>query len=164
MPTNPSGWALILGSFLLAAWLSVLPLPQGWLWWRPAWVALLLLYWAVACPEQVGVGTAWLLGLCLDGLGGGVFGQQALSLSLIAYLCSLIYQRMRMFAMLQQVLMVFVLVGLHQLVYHWLHNLRGTAVTGLWYLLPAVMSALCWPVLLPVLAAARRAFMPVQRA
>ena len=31
---------------------------------RPDFLALLLLYWCIQAPRYVGVGTAWLLGLC----------------------------------------------------------------------------------------------------
>lgn len=154
---------LVLGSLLLAVWLSLLPMPVDWLWWRPSWVVLVMIYWLVAMPEQVGVGYAWLVGLVMDGLGGGVLGQQALSLSLIAYVCSVIYQRMRMFSLLQQAFMVLVLVGLHQLIYHWMHNLRGTAIQGFWYLMPAVVSAFCWPFLRYLLGRARLQVAGVQR-
>jgi rod shape-determining protein MreD len=148
---------------LVAAWLSVLPLPNHWLWLRPIWIVLVLVYWVVALPAQVGVGVAWLVGLLMDGVSDGVLGQQALSLALIAYICQVSYQRLRMFSMLQQVLVMLVLAGLHQLVYHWLHNMRGTAADGMWYLLPAVMTALCWPGVRVLLRRMQLALMPAQR-
>ena len=156
-------WTFVIGTLLVAAWLSVLPLPSGWLWLRPIWIVLVLVYWVVALPAQVGVGVAWLVGLLMDGVSGGVLGQQALSLALIAYICQVSYQRLRMFSMLQQVLVMLVLAGLHQLVYHWLHNMRGTAVHGMWYLLPAVMTALCWPVVRVLLRRMQLTFMSAQR-
>ena len=161
--TELGDWRIVAGSLLLAAWLSVLPLPVAWLWLRPIWIVLVLVYWVVALPTQVGVGVAWLVGLLMDGITGGVLGQQALSLALIAYICQVSYQRLRMFSMLQQVLVMLVLAGLHQLVYHWLHNVRGTAVHGIWYLLPAVMTAVCWPVMRALLRRLQLAVMPPAR-
>ena len=160
---EPGYWPLVLGSLLLAAWLSVLPLPTSWLWLRPAWVVLVLVYWVVAMPAHVGVGVAWLVGLFMDGVSGGVLGQQALSLALIAFICQVSYQRLRMFSMLQQVLVMLVLAGLHQLIYQWLHNVRGTAVHGMWYLLPALVTAICWPLMRVVLRRAQRAVAPAVR-
>lgn len=160
---EPAHWPLVIGSLLLAAWFSVLPLPDTALWLRPAWIVLVLVYWVVALPTHVGVGMAWLVGIFMDGLSGGVLGQQALSLALIAFICQLSYQRLRMFSVLQQVLVVLVLAGLHQLVYHWLHNVRGTAVHGLWYLLPAFMTALCWPLVRVLLRRTQQAVAPAVR-
>jgi len=160
---EPVSWPLVIGSLLAAAWLSVLPLPQGLLWLRPCWVVLVLVYWLVALPSHVGVGVAWLAGLVMDGVTGSVLGQQALSLALIAFICQVSYQRLRMFSVLQQMLVMLVLAGLHQLIYHWLHNVRGTAASGIWYLLPALVTAVCWPPARVILRRLHLAIAPVSR-
>ena len=47
-------WVIIL-SFLLALMLTAIPLPIWAQAWRPAWVAMVLIYWCVALPERIGV-------------------------------------------------------------------------------------------------------------
>ena len=51
--------------------------------WRPAWVALVLVYWCMAAPDQVGVVAGWTTGLLLDVMTGTLLGQHALGLSVV---------------------------------------------------------------------------------
>ena len=52
--------------------------------------------------------------------------------------------------------MVFVLVGINQLVCQWVQNLEGAGAASLLFLLPALSSALVWPVALHLLRGLRR--------
>ena len=51
---------------------------------------------------------------------------------------------------------VFVMVGINQLVCQWVQNLEGAGARSLLFLLPAFSSALLWPVVLHVLRGLRR--------
>ena len=153
---GPQAYWVILASFLLALVLAVLPLPQWLLWARPEWLALCLIYWTIALPHRVGILTALVLGVVMDVLEGAVLGQNAFALVVIAVLALLLYQRVRVFSLPQQAGVVFVLVGIHQLICQWVQNLEGAGATTLLFLLPAVTSALLWPVVLHFLRALRR--------
>ncbi len=48
-----SGYFVILLTFLVAAVLSVLPLPEWLQWARPEWLTLTLIYWCIALPHRV---------------------------------------------------------------------------------------------------------------
>ena len=150
------GYWLIVTSFLVAFVLAVLPMPQWLMWVRPEWVALILIYWAIALPHRVGILTALVLGILLDTLEGAVLGQNAFSLVVVAVLCQTLYQRLRVFSVLQQAGTVFVVIGINQLVCQWVQNLEGVGSPSLLFLLPAVSSALLWPVVLHVLRSLRR--------
>ncbi len=150
------GYWLIVTSFLVAYVLAVLPMPQWLMWVRPEWVALILIYWAIALPHRVGILTALALGIMLDALEGAVLGQNAFSLVVVAVLCQTLYQRLRVFSVLQQAGTVFVVIGINQLVCQWVQNLEGIGSPSLLFLLPAVSSALLWPVVLHVLRRLRR--------
>ena len=152
------GYWLIVTSFLVAFVLAVLPMPQWLMWVRPEWVALILIYWSIALPHRVGVLTALGLGIMLDALEGSVLGQNAFSLVVVALLCQTLYQRLRVFSVLQQAGTVFVVIGINQLVCQWVQNLEGVGSPSLLFLLPAVSSALLWPVVLHVLRRLRRQY------
>ncbi len=148
-------WAIAL-SFALALVLAVLPLPHWLLWGRPEWVALVLIYWVIALPHRAGLFTALVLGLVLDVLEGAVMGQNALALVVVAMLSLTLYQRLRVFSLWQQAGVVFVLVGINQMICQWVQNLQGAGAVTLLFLLPAFSSALLWPFVLHSLRGIRR--------
>jgi rod shape-determining protein MreD len=103
--------------------------------------------------------TGLVLGLLLDAIEGAVLGQNAFSLVVVALLCFTLYQRLRVFSLLQQAGIVFVLIGVNQLVGQWVQNLEGIGSPSMIFLLPAVSSALLWPVVFHVLRRLRRNYM-----
>lgn len=149
---------VIWATLLVAVILALLPLPAivtpAW----PAWVALTLIYWVLALPERAGVGFAFVIGIILDVLQGVIFGQNALALTIVAFICFKLHRRMRLFPMLQQALVVFVIIGLQQLILLWLGSLVGDASAHLGFLLPALFSALVWPPLYLLLRSIRQRY------
>ncbi len=143
-------------SLLLALCLQVMPLPDAWLIWRPDWLGLILVYWCVTAPQRVGVFHGFVLGLLLDLIEGSPLGQNALVLSLLAYLSLLVYQRMRAYALVQQAVLVLVLLGIAQLTEQWLRTIFGPFSINLVFLLPALIGAVLWPWLFTMLQAMRR--------
>jgi rod shape-determining protein MreD len=125
--------------------LSVLTLPSPLEYGRPMWLALVLTFWVLAVPHRVGMTTAWLLGLLADVLNGTMLGQNALILVLITFLVMTLHQRLRMFPVWQQCMVLLVVFGLAQLVQLWLTALTGDRQPTLDFLLPALVSALLWP-------------------
>jgi len=151
------GW-IIVTSFLAALALTVLPLPNWFALVRPEWVALVLIYWCMALPGRVGVGVAWIVGLLLDVLRGGLLGQHALSLALVAYITLQLYQRIRVFPLWQQAVSVFILVLLHLLLQLWIKGISGNPPPALVFLLPALSSMLLWPLMFLGLRRLRRRY------
>ena len=143
-------------SFVAASTQAVLPLPQWLMWGRPEWVALTLIYWAIALPHRVGMVTGLLLGVGLDVLEGAVLGQNAFALVVVALLSLTLYQRLRVYSLWQLASVVFVLIGINQLICQWVQNLEGAGAGSLLFLLPAFSSALLWPVVLHTLRGLRR--------
>lgn len=142
--TGRNGWVVWL-TFAIGMLLSVSPLPQFMEIFRPLWLALLLTFWALTLPHKVGMATAWLLGLMEDVLYGTLLGQNALILTLITFLVMTLQQRLRMFPMWQQSLVLLVVFGLAQLAQLWLSALTGNRQPTLALVLPALVSALLWP-------------------
>ncbi len=143
------GHWVIFATIFLSMVLAIVSLPSfvpdelGYL--RPEWVPLVLIYWIIALPQRIGIVAAWVIGILMDVLMGSLLGQHAIAYILIAYVTYSLYQRLRMFAIWQQSLVVFAIVGLNQLINFWIENIAGVADWTLWYLLPSVMSALVWP-------------------
>jgi rod shape-determining protein MreD len=144
------GWAIWL-SLALALLLSVAPLPSFMEIGRPLWLALFLTYWTLALPHRIGMTSAWLLGLAQDVLYGTLLGQNALILTFIVFLVLSLHQRLRMFPVWQQSLVLLVVFGLAQLVQLWLNALTGNRPPTLAFVLPALVSALLWPWVFAVL-------------
>ena len=153
-----SGRGIIAATLVIAMWLSVMPLPEWARWARPEWVALVMIYWVIALPQRVGIGVAFCTGLLLDLVEGSPLGENAFALAVIAYLGLVLYQRMRMYAPWQQAGIVFVLIGLNQLLCHWVQTLVTHVKPTMMFLLPALVSALLWPTLFRLLRGIRRQF------
>lgn len=153
------GGLIIFGTFIIGLVLSQIPLPDLLTWARPTWVLLVQIYWVMALPHRVGVRSAFLLGLVLDLLRGSVLGLNALSMTIITFLVLILYKRMRMFPLWQQSALILVLVGINQLLFHWMQGITGTASSSLLFLLPALVSALVWPWLFLLLRGVRRLFL-----
>jgi rod shape-determining protein MreD len=152
---------VVWSTFVLALVLSALHLPaaapdaMGWL--QPNWVALVLLYWVMAVPARVGMGSAWLLGLLYDSLTGHVLGLHALLLVLVAYLGLVMYERLRMYSLLQQAMTVLVTLSLAGLLELWAGRVTSGAPLTPLALIPAVTSAVVWPGVFLALRRVRRA-------
>ena len=76
LPVKP---AFIVFTLLGALLLNLLPWSGSWLWVRPDFGALVLLYWCIAQPRRIGFTAACLLGLLMDIADGSLFGQHALA-------------------------------------------------------------------------------------
>lgn len=151
-------WSTLLVALLLTAVRLPVGTPEILGWLRPEWSAIVLLYWVMAVPQQVGMLTAWVLGLLVDSLVGSLLGLHALGFVLVAFVGLSLYERLRMYSLFQQSMIVFVAIALARLLGFWVDVLtRGAAWTPM-VLLPAFTSALLWPVAFTALRGLRRGF------
>ena len=151
-------WAIVL-SFFLAYLLAIVPFPEWAMNYRPEWVPMVLIYWIMALPYRVGIGSAWCAGLILDILEGSVLGLNAIGLVVVAYVTSSIHLRFRMFSSIQQSGLVLVLLGINLFLSHWLKVITGhTAASDMMFIMGALTSAVLWPSLFQLLRQIRRGF------
>jgi len=155
---SSGGTMIIMATFLCSLVLSQIPFPRILDWARPEWVLMVLIYWVLVLPHRVGMGTAFLVGIALDLIKGSVLGLNALSLVIIAYVTYLLHQRMLMYPLWQQGCLVLVLVGINQLIFHWMQMVVGMTGDNLWFLLPSLVSAALWPWIFIVLNGIRQLF------
>jgi len=149
---------VVLASLAVALTLTVIPLPGWAALLRPEWTALVLIYWCMAIPNRVGVGVAWMTGLALDVLRGGLLGQQALAMCVIAYIVLKLYRRIRVAPLWQQAFSILIMVILYQLLILWIKGITGLS-PNLWtYWLPSLTSMLIWPAIFIGLRELRRSY------
>lgn len=148
MARRPSSVIALPLTFFLAILLSVLPLPQSLGYWRPEFVTIVLIFWALNRPDIVGVWTGFLLGLLLDVLFNTPFGVHTLVLSVIAWLARLSYRWVTVFSVWQTGGLVFALVFAGLLLKRILLGIVATGPNSLLYWLPALTSALVWPTIM----------------
>ncbi len=151
-------WVIVL-SFFLAYLLAIVPFPEWAMNYRPEWVPMVLIYWVMALPYRVGIGSAWCAGLILDILKGSVLGLNAIGLVIVAYVTSSIHLRFRMFSSIQQSGLVLVLIGINLFLSHWLEVIAGyTTASDMMFIMGALTSAVLWPALFQLLRQIRRGF------
>ena len=145
-------------ALLVAFMLTIMPLPEGMQEFRPDWVTLVLIYWAMALPSRTGVTVAFLAGLMLDVTHGAILGQHALGLTVVIYIVHLQHQRMRVASLIQQAIVIFFLLLLKQLIVLWVSGIVGRAPDTWLYFMPSLVGAILWPWLYIVLRDLRRKF------
>lgn len=146
-----------LGSLLVATLCDLVQLPLELSPFRPPFVVLVLIYWLLFVPAHVGVCSAWLVGLWVDALRGDVLGVHATAFAVMGYGVYLLYQRLRVFALLQQTVVISGLVALQVLVTRTLLDWVGRTVNESWYdYLPVLASLIIWPWCMKVLHRWRR--------
>lgn len=148
-------WVVAL-SFLVAFMLTVMPLPDWALPWRPAWLAMVLIYWCMALPQRIGVLTAWMLGLLHDVMHQAILGQHAFGLAFCAYVTLQYHQRLRVFPLVQQAVVVGSIVFVYRLAMLWVYNMLGSVDYGYSELFGAITSGVLWPWMFIVLRDIRR--------
>lgn len=151
------GW-VVLFSFVIAFLLTIIPLPEWPDRFRPDWLSLVLIYWCMALPGRIGVGTGWLVGLLVDAAKGTLLGQHGLAFAVIAFLTLRTHQRIRVFPLWQQALTVLFFLVVKQLLIFWINGIIGYPPQDFWYLAPALGSMLLWPWVFIILRDLRRRF------
>lgn len=147
---------VILATFVVALMLTIVPLPDWVTIWRPAWVALVVIYWSMALPQRVSIGTAWVMGILLDVLQGSLLGQHAIGLALIAYVTAKVHLQIRQHPLYQQSLFVGMLVTVYLCLVVWVNGIIGRVPHSWAFMTPVITSMLLWPWLFVILRDLRR--------
>lgn len=146
----PRTWPVLL-SLLVALSLDVTPLPADLAVWRPPWLAMTALYWALAYPRRYGLGLAWFAGLVLDVLKGGVLGQHALAMTVATWLVLRFHLRLRVFPAWQQAVAVCAIVATHQFFVFWVDGMTVGAELSWQRATPVLATLIAWPVLVAII-------------
>jgi rod shape-determining protein MreD len=142
-------------SLLAALLLGLLPLPLALQPLRPFWLALVLAYWLIEAPERVGLGFAFCVGLVADVVYGGLLGEQALRLVILAFIVQRFRARLRFFPLSQQALTLGALLVNDRIVSAGLHLALREPVLPWSYWSAPLVGMLLWPPVFLILDAVR---------
>lgn len=135
----------VIVTFIVGLMLSIVPLPEVIEPFRPDWLTLLVIFWAMQLPRGWSVGTAWLIGIVLDVAYGTLLGQHALALCVIAFTTVCFHLLMRVFPMSQLTATVFALLALYQFILFWINGVAGVTASSVTYWGPVIIGTLIWP-------------------
>jgi rod shape-determining protein MreD len=151
------GGPIIILSFVIAVILTMMPVPAWAVGLGPHWVLMVLVYWSMAVPNRIGVGVAWILGLYLDVAYDALLGQHALALAVVIFLTLNVHQRLRVFPIWQQSIVIFVFCIIYNVINLWIKGISGVAPSVWNYvLIPSFTTALIWPLAFMLMRHARR--------
>jgi rod shape-determining protein MreD len=145
----------VIVTIILSLMFTVVPLPAWAAPFRPDWVALTLVYWAMMMPRTWSVGSAWIVGIVLDVTQGTILGQHALALCFIVFVTVRFHLLMRVFPMQQLTATVFAILAMYQFILFWINGVAGVAVPATNYWGPVITGTLLWPVVTILLSRVR---------
>jgi len=148
----------ITSSLIAGMLLSLLPLPQWALWYRPLWVFMIFSYWVLALPHRIGLGMAFVLGLLMDSLQGTLIGVHTIALLMTTFLLQKFYLRLRLFPLMQQASCIFVLSLLYQALIFMSQHVVAKLPFDWRYWMASLTTMLLWPWLFVLLRDWRRRF------
>ena len=135
----------VIVTLLVGLMLTIMPLPDILQPFRPDWLALLMIFWAMQLPRTWGVGTAWIIGIVLDVAHGTLLGQHAAALCVITFVTLRMHLLVRVFPLSQLTATVFPLLALYQFVLFWINGVAGVSSPSIAYWAPVLTGAAIWP-------------------
>ena len=151
LPVNP---VFIWASLLLAMVLNMVPL--GRLPWTPDLLLLLLVFWSVHQPSKVGMGAAFVFGLCMDVHQAALLGQHALAYTALTFVAITFHRRLQWLTLAEQAVQVLPWFFAAHVIELLLRLLAGGIFPGWSFLLAPLLEALLWPVASVLLLALQR--------
>lgn len=145
----------VVACIVAALMLAIAPMPDWASPFRPDWVALTLIYWAMTLPRTYSIGTAWIVGIVLDVAQGTLLGQHAIALCFVAYIAVKFHLQFRVFPTSQMSATVFAILAFYQFILFWVNGIAGVNVPAVTYWGPVLTGALIWPLLALVFGGVR---------
>lgn len=149
-------YVILVLSAALAGVFSLIQLPEWLFYFRPDWLALVLIYWVLAFPERLAAGYGFICGLFLDLLLVKPLGLNALGFVVLAYLISHWSSQIRALTLWQQCLFLGMLLSLSKLIIGIASVMTTNFVFTQYYWFSMVGNIIFWPVIYLVLREIRR--------
>ena len=94
----------------------------------------------------IGIVSAWLSGLILDLMGGGLMGEHAMILSILSYLSYRFRFQIRVYPIWQIIVVVFLLLCLGELISVWIQGFSGNMRINIIEWINIGIAAILWPI------------------
>ena len=151
LPVSP---LFMWGSLFLALVIDMLPL--GRIAWMPDVLALAIVFWSVHQPTRIGIGVAFVFGLCMDVHQSAMLGQHALSYTTLGFFAIMIHRRLLWYPVVSQALQLLPLFALSHLIELGIRMVGGGAFPGWNLLLSPVLEMALWPLASALLLAPQK--------
>jgi rod shape-determining protein MreD len=151
LPVSP---IFIWSSLVVAMLLDMIPLGRGA--WMPDVLALVIVFWSVHQPTRVGVGAAFLFGLCMDVHQSAMLGQHALSYTTLGFCAITLHRRLLWYPVALQAPQLIPLFALSHAIELAIRMIGGGVFPGWTVLVSPVLEAALWPIVTLLLLAPQR--------
>lgn len=151
LPLNP---VFMWGSLIVALLIDMVPMGRAA--WAPDLLALVIVFWSVHQPARVGIGAAFVFGLCMDVHQSAMLGQHALSYTTLGFFAIMMHRRLLWYPVLLQAPQVLPLFAVSHLIELVIRMIGGGVFPGWSLLIAPVIEAALWPIVSVILLAPQR--------
>ncbi|MDM0121242.1 rod shape-determining protein MreD [Variovorax arabinosiphilus] len=151
LPVNP---VFIWASLIVALLFDMVPLGRAA--WTPDLLALAIVFWSVHQPTRIGIGAAFVFGLCMDVHQSAMLGQHALSYTTLGFFAIMLHRRLLWYPVLSQAPQVLPLFAVSHLIELAIRMIGGGVFPGWSLLIAPVIEAALWPLISLILLAPQR--------
>ena len=151
LPISP---VFMWSSLIVALLVNMIPIGRAV--WMPDLLALVIVFWGVHQPARVGVGAAFVFGLCMDVHQASMLGQHALAYTTLGFFAITIHRRLLWYPVASQALQVLPLFALSQLIEVITRMVGGGVFPGWTVLISPAIEAALWPLVTALLLAPQR--------
>ena len=135
-------WSIILLSIVL----TIIPLPDLINSLRLPWLMMTVIYFSIFNVALIGVFSAWLSGLILDLMAGGLMGENAMILSVISYLSFRFRFQIRVYPIWQIMVVVLLFLSFGELLSLWIQGVSGTMNISVIGWINISIAVIIWPI------------------
>ncbi|MGH8280418.1 MAG: rod shape-determining protein MreD [Gammaproteobacteria bacterium] len=139
-----ANWIVAL-TYIVALLLTIWPLPDWGEPFRPDWLLIVTLYWCLFLPQRVGLGITFVAGLLMDALTGGLLGEHALALLVVAWVTLKLHLQLRVYSWWQQTIVVCVLALVYTFLLFWIDGMLGYTQGAFLRWMPVLITTVLWP-------------------
>ena len=146
MKTNTFKKIILIGfTVLVGMMLTILALPRWAVWYQPTWVFMILLFWIITIPYQVGIEIAFIIGLLLDLLIRTILGQHALLLTCLAYFFIRFQTLVHSLPTWQETILVLIVMVVYLIFQYWIMIIAGFSPLAGKYWMSLASTTFLWP-------------------
>ena len=143
---------------LLTTVLTIMPMPDFLNGITIEWVAMSIIFFSIMNVSLMGIYAAWIIGLLLDLLQGGLLGENALIFSVISYLSYRFRFQIRVYPDWQIMIVILFLLSFGNLISLWIKGFSGRILFVSEDWLSVVCAVLIWPIFMRILLALQSYF------